>query len=375
VYQDIRQILTDVKENWHAVADRFQFAASKYFYNESFMSLLIFSRQFDKLPKTSFINYNLAFSYYHDNRRKIILERDGEQKEIEIPYSDIVNFIDFPDAKIRAQPTINQYTAPEDIRFDSQEAFDEFIAERPKTFDGKTLRVADLIKNNDNDYEVRLEQASYFDEVRTNLSLDHQLDSDSFQTMRVRDLGDDNNLIDFHNSRLVNTIGVSSVIAFQSSGIWYFHMQPRQKNLGVFSNMLSSVGGNVEPSNEPITDLTKYVTKELKREMLEETGLDLNELNEVSRLDIVPLAFTRELTRGGKPQYFFLTVLGELSEKEFSKVFKNATWKSEFKTDWLSNVKSFDDVLSPELTANLLYAWDYIQERHKLRGETIKLPF
>ncbi len=108
MYQDIRQILTDVKENWHAVADRFQFAASKYFYNESFMSLLIFSRQFDKLPKTSFINYNLAFSYYHDNRRKIILERDGEQKEIEIPYSDIVNFIDFPDAKIRAQPTINQ---------------------------------------------------------------------------------------------------------------------------------------------------------------------------------------------------------------------------------------------------------------------------
>jgi hypothetical protein len=286
-----------------------------------------------------------------------------------------VNFIDFPDAKVHVQPTISRYKSPEDIRFDSQEAFDEFIAERPKTFDGETLRVADLIKNNDNDYEVRLEQASYFDEVRTNLSLDHQLDSDSFQTMRVRDLGDDNNLIDFHNSRLVNTIGVSSVIAFQSSGIWYFHMQPRQKNLGVFSNMLSSVGGNVEPSAQPIADLTEYVKKELKREMLEETGLDLDELNEVSRLDIVPLAFTRELTRGGKPQYFFLTVLGELSEKEFSKVFKNATWKSEFKTDWLSNVKSFDDALSPELTANLLYAWDYIQDRHKLRGESIKLPF
>ena len=64
MYEDFRKIFDDIRNNWSAVSERFQFASSKYFYRESFIGLLLFNRTFSNLPKTGFIDYNLAFQYY-----------------------------------------------------------------------------------------------------------------------------------------------------------------------------------------------------------------------------------------------------------------------------------------------------------------------
>jgi len=374
MYEDFRKIFDDIRNNWSAVSERFQFASSKYFYRESFIGLLLFNRTFSNLPKTGFIDYNLAFQYYEKDRRSVTLSRDGEEKQISLPYKELINFIDEPDATISIKSPVGTYQMSQDIMDQTNDAFEEFMADRPNTTNDGILRLASLKPaGTGSKYSAVLEKASYYDQVRTNLSLDHQLDNDSFATMRINDLTKDNVLPALEKSHLVNSIGVSSVLAFQSKGIWYYHMQSRQSNLGIFTNMLSSVGGTVQPPKTEITDLVDYAKSELKRELIEETGLDIAHLEEYSRFDIVPLALLRELTRGGKPEFMFLTVLGELSEKEFDKVFKTAESKSEFKNDRFSNITSFNDLISPAFTTNLIYAHLYMQKRHKIDGDVIRL--
>ena len=374
MYEDFRKIFDDIRNNWSAVSERFQFASSKYFYRESFIGLLLFNRTFSNLPKTGFIDYNLAFQYYDKDRRKVTLRRDGIEKKIELPYKEVVNFIDDPKATVTVNGPIGVYQMPKAVLDETNDAFEEFMAERPNTTNESILRISSLKSGNSkSNHVVTLERARYFDQVRTNLTLDHQLDNDSFATLRINDLTGDNSLPSYEKSQLVNSIGVSSVLAFQSKGVWYYHMQSRQSNLGVFTNMLSSVGGTVLPPETDITDLVEYAKSELKRELIEETGLDITNLEEYSRFDIVPLALLRELTRGGKPEFMFLTVLGELSEKEFDKIFKAAESKHEFKNDRFSNITSFNDLISPAFTTNLLYAMKYMQARHKITGDVVHL--
>ncbi len=192
--------------------------------------------------------------------------------------------------------------------------------------------------------------------------------------MRIRDVTDDGQLRPFGESMLVNHCGVFSAVALYSEGTWYFHMMPRKKTLGVFGGMLSSVSGVVVPPKEPITELVGYMAEEVKREMWEETGLDANELHQSGRCSVIPLAFTRELARGGKPQFFFLTILHDITEKEFGRAFKSAEFKSEFRSDVFSNIKAIDEVVSPEFSTCLYYSLLYIQKRRKLPTDTLVLP-
>lgn len=336
--------------------------------------MLLFNRTYQNLPKTKFIDYNLAFRYYAGDRKSLKLKSGDQEKTIELPYAEIINFIDEPGAKIHVEGPIGQYQQPEEIVGVTQGAFRAFLDERPNTTNGQVLRVADFQKKG-GDYSVRLESSGYFDEVHTSLTLDYPLDSDLFETMRIKDLTSAGNLPAFNKSVLVNHLGVFSAVALYSDGNWYFHMMPRKKNLGVFGGMLSSVSGVVEPPRQgSITELTTFITEELKREMAEETGLDPAELERTGRYTTVPLAFTRELSRGGKPQFFYLTVLHDITEKEFARAFKKTKRQSEFRSDAFSNITALDDVVSPEFSTCLLYSLMYMQKRRKLPTDTIFLP-
>jgi hypothetical protein len=356
------------------VAKRYQYAQSRFFYNQEFISLLLFNRTHLNLPKTKFINYNLAFQYYEQNRETLQIKYQDEEKTIQLPYEQIVNFIDNPDAQIKITGDIGEYQQSDEVIEVTQHAFDAFMKERPKTTNGGMLRMADWQADGKGNYATKLQTSHYFDEVRTALSLDFPLDTDIFQTMRINDLTDDGNLRSFSQSQLVNSIGVFTAVALYSEGDWFFHMMPRAKGLGVFSGMLSSVSGNVDPPTEPINDLVDYATQEIKREFHEETGLDPSELEKTGRCQVVPLAFTRELARGGKPQFFFLTVLHDVSQKEFAAAFKSAQWKSEFRSNMFANITSLNDVVSPEFSTCLFYSMAYIQKRRKFPSGALILP-
>jgi hypothetical protein len=373
MYGDIRRFIIDLFKGYRIVADRYQYAKSKFFYSQEFISALLFNRTHLKLPNTRFIDYRLAFKYYPDDRKKVTLLRDGVTKEVEVGYQELINFIDQPNATIKVKGELTPYHQPREIIAASKEAFAAFMHDRPQTTNGPCLRLNTLDLHKDGTYSATLQTSSYFADVRGELTLDFPIDGNPFDTMRIRDVGDDGNLRPLNDSIMGNDIGVFTVVAFCSEGEWYFHMLPRQNKLGVFNGMLSSVSGGMEPPKEQIDELVAYATSEIKREFHEETGLNAFELERQGRCQVVPLAFTRELSRGGKPQFFYLTMLNDISEKEFAVGFKGAQWKHEFRSDFVSNITALDDVFSPEFSTALFYAYEYLQKKRKIPGDTLIL--
>jgi len=373
MYNDIRQFLSDLFSGYKAVSERFAYAKSKFFYRQQFISALLYNRAHLNLPNTKFIDYRLPFLYYPANRKRFTLTRDSESKEVEVGYQELINFIEQPDATIGVSGDYTDYVQPAEIAEASEGAFRAFMTERPRTTDGPVLRLGTFDGNGKGGWHCSLQKSSYFKEVRAELSLDYPINGDPFDTMRIRDVGDDGNLRPLNDSILDNHIGVFTVVAFCSDGNWYFHMLPRQNKLGVFNGMLSSVSGGVEPPEQPVSELVEYATQEIKREFHEETGLDPIQLEQEGRCTVVPLAFTRELSRGGKPQFFFLTMLRDISDKEFGKGFKGAAWKNEFRSDFVSNITALDDVFSPEFSTALFYAYEYLQKQRKIPGEALFL--
>lgn len=105
----------------------------------------------------------------------------------------------------------------------------------------------------------------------------------------------------------------------------------------------------------------------MKREFFEETGYDRYaahkglSLSDERILKVIPLAFTRELARGGTPQFFFLILTPYITDKEFVKYFRQSVdGRNEFRDNTLSNLRNHP--LSPETLANLLYAYKYIRK-------------
>lgn len=373
MYNDIRQFIIDLRSNYKAVSERFSYAKSKFFYRQKFISALLFNRAHLNLPNTRFIDYRLPFYYYPADHKHLLVKREGVTKQVDVGYKELINFINNPTATIKVVGGLTKYVQPSEIIEASKDAFEAFMQERPKTTDGPSLRLNSFDHIGDHRYEATLQTSSYFAEVRCELTLDYPINGNPFDTMRIRDLNNDGNLRPLNDSLMDNHMGIFTVVTFCSDGEWYFHMIPRQNKLGVFNNMLSSVSGGVEPPDGPVTDLVEHVTKDIKRELFEETGLDPHKLAQEGRCQVVPLAFTRELSRGGKPQFFFLTILKDISEKEFEKSFKGSQWKSEFRSDFLSNITALDDVFSPEFSTALFYAYEYLQKQRKIPGDALIL--
>lgn len=146
---------------------------------------------------------------------------------------------------------------------------------------------------------------------------------------------------------------------------------PRRKTTGVFTDMLGIISGVVEPPADGVfleKTLEEYVEKEIRREFYQETGyakyMERRGLDETC-VSIFPLAFARELTRGGKPQFFFAINTPYIDEKEMADFFElSFNGQEEFYNDFRSRFVMYR--LSPETLSNLLFAYSYIQRKQKL---------
>ena len=374
MYDQIKEFIKDIKENWSEIKRRTQFSRSRYFYNRELISKLVFNRSFLNLPKNNFINYSLAFRYYSKERTKYTLVYKDAEKEVELPYSEIINFVKNPDAVITFEFTSELHKLSDVVINETSNALNQFLEEKPNTNNGKVLRIFEMVTNGKN-LLLKLQNSNYFNLVRTNLTLDYPLNSDGLRTLRIDDLTENNSMNSFDKSLLTNSIGVSSVLMFKNKGEFHFYMKPRKGDLGVFGNMLGSVSGVVNGMPEAVksNNLLDYIKTELLRELSEETGINRTIIERDLKFKIIPLAFTRELLRGGKPQFFYLIVMENIDEKEFHELFKVSEGKDEFKTDWLTNIKSYDDFISPELTTNFVYAFQYIQHKEKIKTDKIIL--
>ena len=355
-----------------------KYCEHRFFYFRSFVNKLIQKNIAHPLPDGRFINYSLALrnGFYAEDVTSVRLKFFSRLVDYQMPYKIEIDYISDPDTRlfISKGQCFDRFRLDDNLLALTEPILNEFLMEKPNTTDGPALRLKSITKDKSGSWLCELQRASYFDQVRTNLTLDIPLNFED--TMRILDLSDVRGLKSLNDSVMANTIGVSAIWFTQCPNedkhdrIRFF-MMPRKKTTGVFSDMLGTISGVVEPPVNDIFDvetLEDYAVKEIIREFYQETGYDKymeqKELTE-SCFSVIPLAFTRELARGGKPQFFFAINTPYVDEKHVAECFEMSfNGKEEFYNDLRSRFVMYK--LSPETLTNLLLTYKYLQRKQKL---------
>lgn len=350
---------------------------------------------FDKLGKTKQLNgTNLKNWYDNDMHKMAIIDCNGRKRTIRIPYLEIINFNKNPKTNItiscsEEDPLFlnKEFALPENLRMATQRCLDEVLRNNPKTTNDSHPRLAGLKRIGENEYQCVLEETRYHTQISSNLSMDYHISVDGrCTTMRTLErerhrMDDDFNLrpkglTSLENSLLANVIGVSAIWCMGDLSNPKFYLMPRNKKVGVYKNKLGMPSGDIEsPKNQHNRfrdkSLIEYLKWEIAREFAEETGIkdknkditeysidvDANKIKYETELEIIPLALTREMLRGGKPQMFFLIKTEEIPDSVLKKCFLASLGVAEFDNFILTTAS-----LSAEVACNYLYALEYMQE-------------
>ena len=390
------------KQNKKKLVSGYKYSTSRFFYKDSLVKEMLFNYEMPHISK-DFIKYSdvLHKGYYHHDTLNITVKRNnGDTRDIQLPYKELINFVRTPEATVLVtnHDNVNKYKMEKKVVAQTDNNLETYLKIKPlrapklsfgkkilrllgknghQTFNGHILRLADLQETAPEKFECTVEKARFYDLIRTNLTLDLPFKGDGINTLRMQDLSEDKRIRSFNESVMTNFIGVSAIWCICNDHDRIidrvsFYMKPRQSNLSVFSNMLGTVSGYVIPpaKNEINENLLEYLEKELRREFSEETGY-LDYLKKTKKkinaqsIQIIPLAMTRELIRGGNPQFFYLIKTPHISEKDFARYFtKSKDGKNEFQDSTLSNVLNFP--LSPETALNILYCYQYLQRKEYL---------
>ena len=354
------------------------YCEQNFMYFKSFVDKLVYKTISRPLPDSRFINYDLALKngFYANDVMKVDARFGSDVQSYQIPYKSEIDYLADPQARILIEDSriSGRFTMDPQLTADTDVALNKFLKVKPNTTDGPTMRMKSFVKDGDSTYRCVLQAASYFDQVRTNLTLDEPFSLG--ETVRIADLGTEGHLKDLSESIMANTIGVSAVWVMEcddkgKNDRLRFFLRPRRGTTGVFTDMLGTISGVVEPPVDGAfeeTSLEDYLMKEIRREFYQESGFNRyladNSLSE-EVVKICPLAFMRELTRGGKPQFFFMIVTPYVPERVLSKYFKiSYNGKEEFYSDMRSRFMMYG--LSPETMTNLILAYRYIQRNQRL---------
>lgn len=359
---------------------RGQLCQNSFFHGESLIKHILNISLISQQPKTPFIDFAQAVNcgYYHEDTLMLPLKTESQLIEYETPYKEIINYSKNPSARILIDPQHGSpiFNLDRAIRKISDQAWNAFLNEKTTTTNDKALRISSLRQDNAGIFHCQLQEACYYDQVRTNLTLDYPiLDSVHDDSLRIRDLSPDHRLRAFDSSIMANTIGISGIWVMRpnskSSCNRRFFLKPRKNGTGVFSSMFGTISGVVEPPKAgipSITSLEEYLTSEMRRELYEESGItyliESGQLDEDS-VKITLLSFTRELIRGGKPQFFFLIESDSISETKLQQAFRHSyNGMEEFEDSRFRQLST--PLLSPETQINLLYAFQYLQQKRFL---------
>lgn len=364
----------------------------------------ITSFNFDNIGKTAQLNgKNLSIWYEEDMREMTIIDSNRKKREIRIPYLEIINFSKNPKTQItiscsKDDPLFlnNQFSLPENIRSATEICIEEAKRNNPKTTNDPHPRLAALRLISKDEYECVLEESRYYTQISSNLSMDFPISLDGYRRTTMRTLEREQHsketvvwkkngigydslhprcLTSLDNSLLANVIGVSAIWCMGDLANPKFYLMPRNNKVGVYKNKLGMPSGDIESpqrQNNRFRDesLIEYLKWEIAREFAEETGIrDKNmgfidysiyvnpdKIKYETEMEIIPLALTREMLRGGKPQMFFLIKTEEIPKKTLEKCFLASLGKKEF-----DNVKITTATISAEAACNYLYALEYLQ--------------
>ena len=349
---------------------------NKFFYSLEAVNQMARKHNFSHCEKSKYLKDTVLAEYYADSFTSSTVDEDGKRKILQLPYEEEIDFIKTPAATISiASMVVNKkYTLPRHLEEATQELLDTFNAER-KCTDDPHPRMSSFTQVGENQYECTIEEATYYQQIRTNLTLDYPItikgiDGDS--TLRAYDHSASKRLTDLSSSYLSNAIGVSAIWMMGKPGNRQVFLLPRKKRVGVFETKMGIPSGNVEmPANNTFStsSLVDFLKLDIAREFAEETGLcgkniDISKFSKpvpkptmIEHMEIIPLAFVRELLRGGKPQMFFLILTPDVPVCKLKRSFRKSLGTEEFDDSLLTSATP-----SSETMCNYLYAQKYLQK-------------
>ena len=323
----------------------------------------------------------------HRGDTVVVLSKKGQWATVQIPYKEEIDFIQHPDTKILIQSlkVDKDFQLSKEIVEATEDVLAEFNKEK-KCTDDPHPRLSSLTKIADDKWECTIEKATYFQQIRTNLTLDFRINIEGKRgmTMRGYEYSISEKLADFSKSKLSNAIGVSAIWIMGKPGHEQVFLLPRKKKVGVFESRMGTASGNVEmPKNSCFSDssLIEFLKWDMAREFAEETGLcgkniDMNQFSQlvdcmptmIEYVNITPLAFVRELLRGGKPQMFFVIETPEVPLWKLKRSFRRSLGKLEFDDPLFT-----DRIPSSETMCNYIYFLKWYQQGQSVDKDKINL--
>jgi hypothetical protein len=178
--------------------------------------------------------------------------------------------------------------------------------EKPKTFNGPAVRVEEVAVSGAKVW-LTVQRARYFAQRRSNLALDFKYARPGGSVITLRDLLRQEfgqALPPLNDQRLANTLGVAALILVREGVELTPYLVSRSRDVAVFNcggewHCTASGVAEIERADREPTFYMDTMYKELD----EEVGLLQHDLDFFE-----PVALCREMTRGGKPQMFFLGI-------------------------------------------------------------------
>lgn len=297
-----------------------------------------------------------------------------------IPYVELFNFNDNPNAEILIETDPNMFQ----LSHDNNSCIKKFQSKALDHFEknGKMIRNDTSVRLNGvriekNKVVFQLMKCLYSDQVMSHLVLDwenqflKQMGVSTYRGFLLSKWG--GKLPPLDTDLLSNSIGISIVIYYKKEGEFIPYIpfrntsfiQKRRNEPAVFEGVYHcSSSGVLEWNNLRTMDDIK---NEMYREIYEETRITKEDL-----LVVEPIAITRELLRAGKPQIFFIGYTNlteqEITEKRKQAIIdaKNEGEKVEIRNKCMifdSKASINKKIFSLELIGNHYYSAKYIEEK------------
>jgi len=326
--------------------------------------LLTLAEKFKGLfGKDEYIDYSpeRAAEAYQDSRIEFIQTPDGRVRS---PYQLLVDYRQRPAESWGTVTFSGAYTFPGALETRRREMVEEFGQKKLlKKGNQPAPRVVTCDTSRETPHFV-LEAAHYHDQVGSNLTIDRPPFSPTItvrgvecRCVREWDVAQANGQVKklptFEESRLANTIGVAIGITARSSrdGRWQWLRRKRSKEVAVYPGMWHvpfSFALAFDEHSRTVNDLNTLIRFDLASERSEElAGLEVSDFGTLK-----PVAFCRDLARGGKPQFFFELPL-RISLEDLLRRTKDTTEEFVGKIQPISELQEGPKV-SPELVCFLL---------------------
>lgn len=315
------------------------------------------------INKKSPLDWNCKFHELYKNESSVLWIKDESGIRSFLPQVVLIsprNNLEEFDIKIELISSDFKASCP------VKEAFDYYkrIANRDQSkilFDGTNARLADLNKKNKKLY---FQGTSFFDYLQTNLALDFPLPV--LGSLRQQ-ITKDGRLEHLNKSKLANSACVNGLL-FSNDGHLIF--QKRSNNVVIRPGELcSGFSGTLDKADieHAIAKGDNLSNIDILREMEEEVGIKRYEVSERRFLGL-----TRELIRGGAPEFFYSIKVDLSLENIRSRLPKDKEGmvKDFYIGHYVSYTKNSSDIKYVQS-----HFWQFIREIHKKGKGPISIPF